>query len=326
MVVNPRAHIEHLVEHQLIVCKQCRYAIWSKQIQKHYQGSQHRWKKQAASELAAAVQSWSDVMQYPIELTMLHQVETTISSLSLHDDGLLCQVNPDICQYVCRNVKWMKTHCKQKHDWVQQVRKGNVSRGSRERQKLTPWMIVQCQRFFVQGSTSQYFIVGQLSSKEVVPRQAQSIVPVWQQVDQLMAQAWKMTKEREARIIAKGEASEVNPWLKRTRWHRYLIELNREKLRQSIARLDEVDEPVAERMWSIMEGMARHCQQTVTSRVSHFVRMKAIRTKQHQTKYHPLQPYQNSKSFGDYVRAWQQMLMFFTRTKDSKARQRQSDS
>ena len=74
-----------------------------------------------------------------------------------------------------------------------------------------------------------------------------------------------------------------------------------------------------------MESMARHCQQTITFRVGVFVRLKVIRTKKHQTKYHPLQPYQNVKSFEDYVRAWQQVLMFFTRIKDSKARQRQSD-
>ena len=209
--MDPRAHIEHLVEHQLIVCKSCRHAIWSDQIQRHYQGFNHKWKKSAAIALTTAIQSWIGMIQYSIELTVPKQIEKPISSLPLHKDGLLCQINPARCQYVCRNVKWMKTHCKQKHDWVQQARKGNVSRGGTERQKPTPWMAVQCQRFFVQGPASQYFVVGQPISEESPPRQAPSTVPIWQQAHQMMAQAWKTADEREARVIAEGEASDVNP-------------------------------------------------------------------------------------------------------------------
>ena len=51
-----------------------------------------------------------------------------------------------------------------------------------------------------------------------------------------MTQAWQRMQKREARIIAKDEINEMNSWLKRARWHRYLIELNWEKLSQSIAR------------------------------------------------------------------------------------------
>ena len=75
-----------------------------------------------------------------------------------------------------------------------------------------------------------------------------------------------------------------------------------------------------------MKSMTRHCQQTITFRVDVFVRLEVIRTEKHQTKYHSLQSYQNAKSFGNYVRAWQQLLMFFTRTQNSKARQRQSET
>ena len=102
---DPRAHIEHLAEHQLIVCKSCRYAIWLEQVQQHYQESQHRWKKQAASGLAAAMQSWLGVIQYSIELKVPSRVDTAIVILSIYDDGLLCQVNPTQCQYVCRSKK-----------------------------------------------------------------------------------------------------------------------------------------------------------------------------------------------------------------------------
>ena len=141
---------------------------------------------------------------------MLNRVDTIIFVLSIHDDDLLCEINTTECQYVCRNIKGMRNHCKRKHDWSKQKRRGNVNRESIERQTFEPWIAIRCQRFFLSRHGSQYFVVSQSISEEVVPRQAQSIVPVWQQVDQMMTQAWKTTKEKEARVIAKGEINEVN--------------------------------------------------------------------------------------------------------------------
>ncbi|KAL8991690.1 MAG: hypothetical protein Q9169_007742, partial [Polycauliona sp. 2 TL-2023] len=323
--IDPRNHIEHLAEYQLIICKKCRYAVWPEQVQKHYQGPNHKWKKRAAIELATSVQSWPGVIQYPIELTVPNRVINVIPILPIYDDGVLCQINAIQCQYVCRSKKWMIDHCKQKHDWSKQIRKGNVSRGNTERQKPDPWVTIRCQRFFPSRHGSQYFAVGEPIAERLISRQAQNIVPIWQQAKEAMAQVWKAADEKESRMIAEGEISEVNPWLERAGWHRYLVGLDREKLSCSIARPEENKEPVAEYMWSIVESMAWHCQETATSRVGNFVRLEAIRTEKDQTKYHPLQPYQNPKSFGDYIRAWQQVLMFFMRTKDSKTRQRCHD-
>ena len=60
--VDPRAHIELLAGYQLIVCKPCRYAVWPGQVQRQYQGSNHKWEKSAAVALATAVQSWSGMI------------------------------------------------------------------------------------------------------------------------------------------------------------------------------------------------------------------------------------------------------------------------
>ena len=116
----------------------------------------------------------------------------------------------------------------------------------------------------------------------------------------------------------------MNSWLERTGWLRYLIGLDREKLSENIIKSNANNKTVADRMWSIIKSLARYCQQTITSRIGYFVRIETIRIEKHQIKYHPLQSYQNVKSFGDYVRAWQQVLMFFMRTVDSKIQQRQS--
>ena len=139
---------------------------------KHYQNFNHKWRKFATIELTTTIQSLSDVIQYSIDLTILNQIETLIFVLLLHNNELLCQINFVECQFVCRNVKWMRTHCKQKHDWIQQNRKDNVSKESTKRQKLMLWIAIKCQRFLMQKSKSLYFVVKNLVVAEFTSHQA----------------------------------------------------------------------------------------------------------------------------------------------------------
>jgi hypothetical protein len=55
-------------------------------------------------------------------------------------------------------------------------------------------------------------------------------------------------------------------------------------------------------------------------RVGNFVRLEAIRTEKHQTRYLPLQPYMDERPIGEQVRPWQQMLIFFARTQREHTR------
>ena len=118
----------------------------------------------------------------------------------------------------------------------------------------------------------------------------------------------------------------MNSWLKRVEWHRYLIELNREELVHNIAKLDEKNEFISHRIWVTFQSMTQQYQKTITNRVSNFVRMKVIRTKKYQIKYYLLQSYQNAFNFEDYVRAWQMILMIFTRFKEFKKRRKSSEA
>ena len=216
--IDSQQHFEHLAEYQLVICKACKYAVWPSQIQQHYQGSHHKWGRQRAKDLQTAVQSWFGVLQYLIELEVPNRVSAVISALELHTDELQCQLEFTQCQYVCRKSRIMIDHLKQKHNWTQQQRRGNVSRRSTKRQQFPSWATVHCQRFFNSRQGFQFFVVEQFSSssQKSTSRQAQNIVFVWQQVSDLMAQAWKIVDEKKARIITEGEASEVNSWLERT--------------------------------------------------------------------------------------------------------------
>ena len=148
-------YVEHLPEWHLILCRKCEHAIWPEQVQQHFQGSQHRLPKFEAVTIASIAQSWSGLIQYPVELHLPRHVNAPIPGLKLFHEGFLCQIQPEDCWYVCRNEKGMKTHCRQKHGWTMQSQRGRPS--ARTGSKTKPWRSVSCQRFFLQGVGSQYF-------------------------------------------------------------------------------------------------------------------------------------------------------------------------
>jgi hypothetical protein len=145
----------------------------------------------------------------------------------------------------------------------------------------------------VQGPGSQYF--------EVQPPDDDNdpgIVPVdgeaaWARVGEAMARAWANVEKRAQSTIQAGERDEVNPWVERTQWLPYLVGMERADLMACVEepvaepdpRSDEEAEPVEAAMWAAMEGLTRFSQALVIERVGVFVRLEAIRTEKHQTRY-----------------------------------------
>ncbi|KAG9382290.1 Dimer-Tnp-hAT domain containing protein [Pyrenophora tritici-repentis] len=116
------------------------------------------------------------------------------------------------------------------------------------------------------------------------------VVPVdgaaaWAQVGEQMAKAWQDIERRAQTTIQEGERDEVNPWLERTQWLPYLVGMERPDLQEQQA------EPVEAAIWAAMDGLARFSQASIIDRIGVFIRLEAIRTEMHQTRFQPLQPY-----------------------------------
>ena len=84
-------------------------------------------------------------------------------------------------------------------------------------------------------------------------------------------------------------------------------------------RSDDEGEPVEAAIWAAMAGLLRFSQASVIERVGVFVRLEAIRTEKHQTRFQPLQPYMDKEAIVKHTRPWQQVLMFFARTQKEHA-------
>jgi hypothetical protein len=180
---------------------------------------------------------------------------------------------------------------------------------------------VHCQRLFGSRHGSQYFQVHGSGddNPNVVPVDGEA---AWAQVGEQIARAWEGIEKRAQNTIQDGERDEVSPWLERAQWLPYLVGMERPDLLACVEepvaipdpRKDEEAEPVEAAIWAAMDGLARFSQASVIDRIGVFVRLEAIRTEKHQTRFQPLQPYMDKDAIVKHVRPWQQILMFFART------------
>jgi RecQ family ATP-dependent DNA helicase len=321
-------HFEHLVEYALAVCRECQHGVLPSHIKSHVQRA-HPAKRKQAKAIAEEVGNWAGLIQYAGELEVPSQVIEPIHQLPVYKDGLMCQVDPNHCCRIFRKPEGIRKHWRDVHRWSAAGKGGHPTR---EKQKEIQERIsqhckkVHCQRLLVQGQGSQYFQVHQPGDDgpDVVPVNGEA---AWAQVGEQMAKAWANVETRAQDTIQQGEKDEVNPWLERTQWLPYLVGMERPELLACIEepvadpdpRQEQQAEPVEAAMWAAMEGLARFSQASVIHRIGVFVRLEAIRTEKHQTRFQPLQPYMDEKSIGDHTRPWQQILMFFARTQREHA-------
>ena len=161
---------------------------------------------------------------------------------------------------------------------------------------------------------------------------------LWNQVRGKAIKCWAEVEKKSQEMIQEVRTNEANPWLERAGWSKYLKELNRPELLASIREPidgdpdaeasirepnsnpsaeeeeEEEKEPVEAVIWKAMGDVAETSQASTVDRIGVFVRMEAIRTEQHQTRYQPLKPYKEEAEVMDRVRPWRQVLMFFART------------
>ena len=310
------AYFERLDRFPVVVCRQCRYAVWPDQIEGHLRRAHRHVAHRMARRLGDEVRSWPEIMIYPSQLEVPASIPEPIQQLMIHQQGWQCQLQPPHCQYVCREFASMDQHWREQHQWSRARHSGRPSRKERleiQRRQERACRPVRCQRLFPQGEGSGYFAIIGEDEEHPVPDMDRC-----QRFCEKVHAHWKKTEEDANRLIQDGEKDEANPWLKRTGWVPYLKKLDPDRLLESIeppnSDPQKDEEPVAEAIWTAMAEMARISQMSVIHETGVFVRLEAIRSEKHQTQFRPLEPYMDEESIVHRVRPWQQMLMFFWRT------------
>jgi hypothetical protein len=324
------AYFERLEDFPVVICRACQYGVWPSQIEGHLQRAHQHISPTIRIQLGDEVRSWPHITINPIELDIPSTRTQAIPQLISPLDGWQCQLSPQSCLYVCLSIDTMRQHWLKQHGWSRTSHKGQPTQSTMQtiqEQQEQACRPVQCQRLFPRKTGSQYFaIIDEKEDTHPIPTTAGA--RIWEQASQRYAEYEKQAAER----IQPGHVDEANPWLRRTGWVRYLNSFSSSQLLEYIdmpAMEDPMDpSPIADpneraiqAIWTAMGQVGQISQQSVLH-TGVFVRMEAIRTERHQTRYQPLEAYQDLETILERVRPWQQMLMFFWRTQEGESGQR----
>ena len=133
-----------------------------------------------------------------------------------------------------------------------------------------------------------------------------------------MKEKRKAVKEEQQKVIREGGEWEVNQWLKRAEWDKYLVDVEVMKLLNCVTVPDEETEHELYMIWQGMNHMVQKCQETVVSQAGLFIRFEASHTEKHQTQYASLKGYMNRKAVIEHAWPWKQILMFIRRTQGAQ--------
>ncbi|KAL4732835.1 hypothetical protein BDV11DRAFT_215147 [Aspergillus similis] len=125
-------------------------------------------------------------------------------------------------------------------------------------------------------------------------------------------------EQQAARQTVESETlHDTNPWLRMTRWARYLAGVHFQDVVDVVATPDrEQEDPVSQatqRVWDAMLQLARRCQRTV-QHCGNGIRMTAASTMPNQIPQQPLRAYMDETSIQKHAQPWQQILLFVIRT------------
>ena len=309
-------YFTRLREYRVIVCKECKHAVWPKEVDPHLSGKHHKVKKEERESVQESIHSmWRGLITDPEQFVAPVEVEEPIPELSSYE-GLMCR----FCAYITTTEKSLKWHWKDKHNWtVTEGGKGGGRRSEEQRKRMEKrteegCKKVTCQRFFPTRYGSQYFrIKGREDDGPAADR--------WERIQQDAQRRLKAMEEEANNTIQEGEKDEVNRWLERTGWDRYLMGFNRDELVEVVRKPGgnkDQDERIEEEVWKAMTEVGTISQQTA-SKACYMIRAEAVRVETEPHMYKPLKQYWKPETIEKRVNPWRQILMFFVRTQAAHA-------
>jgi hypothetical protein len=131
----------------------------------------------------------------------------------------------------------------------------------------------------------------------------------WQRREEEMRQAIiarrkKIEEEEKATIQAASEKTEINPWVDRTGWARYLQDQNRGRLLELVKPADAEKEPILHRICERFDGIIAVAQQTMLTRVNIFTRFEANRKEIGKEAIRPFNARMEDGTLDRYRQVW----------------------
>jgi superfamily II DNA helicase RecQ len=230
-----------------------------------------------------------------------------ISEIKAPREGIACRYDEE-CSYICSTDERMRKHHATGHKWnaTGSAKGGRPTRAGQEAAKTAREKRIErgiaYQQFFKSGKHSGYFQVA-----------AKPIVKAASDFDKMREIA---TREgnKASETIQEGSKYEINQWIKRTGWARYLKDKNRKALLRLVEE-PKPEEAVTKEAWDAIRDLASRGQRIVAG-CSNAVRYAAMGIRNKDRNEKPLEAYFHQ--IAGRARTWQHIVACLIRNREAK--------
>jgi hypothetical protein len=118
---DSRFPFETDIQHRVIICLSCQYAVIPSQTKTHLKVYHKRLTLQQRRDIVSRVENIAELAKDHKDVIYPQPHTPPVFGLPVYFDGLKCTKTSsqgNVCSYMCRTLHLMQEHCKQKHNWV----------------------------------------------------------------------------------------------------------------------------------------------------------------------------------------------------------------
>ena len=149
-------------ETDLLICKECKFALIPSRINTHFSGTPHQLQPRIRRQIEVDISHINGLVKTQSEIeakiqSFLEIFDNTYSipELAIYSDGLACSY----CSFIARSRVPIQEHLKDIYDWENPRKSGQRKKNF----KNDPWKTnVLYQRFFESNSKKEYFRVNSI--------------------------------------------------------------------------------------------------------------------------------------------------------------------
>lgn len=257
---------EYWSQYRVLYCPSCRFCPVPQHVETHLSKRHPQIPSATRQKIVLAVRSHTEVARCPGNVVYPEPHIAAIDGLPIHDNALACRGVGDDgipCVFSCTDMSYMHRHCKKRHRWGNQQRRGGDARRKQHHTPNRMWEeAVSCQRFFRTGKWQRWFEVhSEHQTQDAVPddewlRRGEQMLVVFQRDVIQQAQANK--------VDPGGHRYVANAWLERTGWAPHLSQYSPDELFE-LVRWPQRDDVVEESAARPQYGVGRSGPAVATS-------------------------------------------------------------
>jgi hypothetical protein len=301
-------------KYNILICKQHHYAIKQTHLKKHLS-------KYHSNIIPAALQQ--QLIQFGLSLYQQESIYPLqpvypIPFLKIQEGFFKCSYSQDqhLCGLILGNIGNIKTHCSQKHSWVNPRKRGRYSKISKEDSLPSYITQVPVQTFYATGSGERFFEIildPNQSSLEETPSQSSLF--------DLASQKLQIRQRQLGQLHPTGSSlglleNQPNPWLERAGWARHLKGFERDTLRQWISPPDPTTQPEQVLLVQTLQGLILRAQTNANPDRIGLASLEYINRKETGEKYSekPLNWRLEPATIQKYTSYWVSIVLYLYKT------------